>query len=223
MLPRTGVKKMFFLAASLFLVCLGLYLLLTNESFPGYKSLQSALNKKLIMIEPLPLDFNDLHSKDKSIIYVMGGSQDSLKHSLKTAAEFYHRKIATKILILSRPGITEYDPTLGRNLTNDEWAIKKLEDLGVEKKDIESVPLEKVFFGTLGEARGISQLVSDRGYNCLVVISSPYHTMRVWVSFSKFLKDKGIRYYVYQSDDCTNSMNLLLEYLKLIIYKDFLL
>jgi uncharacterized SAM-binding protein YcdF (DUF218 family) len=222
-MTRGHIKKMLFLATNVFLVCLGSYLLLTTESSPGYNSLQSVLNKKLIMIEPLPLDCNDLHSKDKNIIYVMGGSQDHLEHRFKTAADFYHRKIATKILVLSRPGITEYDPTLNRNLTNDEWAIKKLEDLGVKKEDIEPVPLEKAFFGTLSEARGISQLVSKRGYNCLVLITSPYHTRRVWASFTKFLKDKGITYHVYQSDDCTDSMNLLLEYLKLIVYRDFLL
>lgn len=220
---KDQIKKLLFPGISSLAFFLTLWLFLTVQSFPGHGALNSWLLERLVSIEPLPDDFDKLHPHSKKVIYVLGGSQKSLKRRLKTAAELYHKGEARNILILSRPGITEYDPLLGRNLTNDEWSVKNLEKLGVNKEDIEPLPLKYGFFGTLTEAQEVSQEVVNKGYDVLILISSPYHTTRVRESFSKYLKDSGINVFVCQSDDYPHLWGLLFEYFKLILYKNMLL
>jgi vancomycin permeability regulator SanA len=181
------------------------------------------LLERLVSIEPLPDDFDKLHPHSKKVIYVLGGSQKSLKRRLKTAAELYHKGEARNILILSRPGITEYDPLLGRNLTNDEWSVKRLEAHGVQKENIEPLSLKHGFFGTLAEAQGVSQEIMSKGYDVLILVSSSYHTARVQECFAKYLKDKKIKVFIYGSDDSSSQWGLMLEYFKLMLYKYILL
>lgn len=221
---KTQTKKRLIYAGITIIIAFSVLLLFLNiEGFPGHKEFKSFLIKKLVKEEPLPASFSDSDSKPKNLIYVLGGGQESLKHRFKAAVSLYHQGAAKKILILSRQGITEYDHLLKRNLTNNEWAINKLIELGVEKEDIEAVQIEEGFFGTLSEAKSIPQIVKERGYNNLILVSSSYHTMRVWVSFSKFAENKKVNIFVYGVEDHANLIGLLFEYFKLIIYKEFLL
>ena len=80
--------------------------------------------------------------------------------------------ICNKILILSRTGRTEYSSKLGRNLTNDEWAVLNLEKLGISNNIVEPIDIEKGFFGTLAEAKSISKLSVKRKYKSLVLVMS---------------------------------------------------
>ena len=59
-------------------------------------------------------------------------------------------------------------------------------DSGIKKEDVELVSLEKGFFGTFTEAKSISALVLKRGCKYLTLVSSMSHTMRGWVTFSRF-------------------------------------
>lgn len=220
---KVHIKKVFlFLGVCAFILFLGSWLFLTNEDIPGHKELDSFLVDSLVRFDPMP-NLNDPRQRPENVIYVLGGAEDSLIYRFKTAAGLYRQGMAGRILVLSRPGMTEYDPSLKRNLTNDEWSFKRLASLGVRKEDIEAVPLGKGFFGTLSEARGISQFAINRGYNTLILVSSPYHTMRVWMSFSKSLNDNKVKMFIYPSNDYTDLPYLLLEYFKLIIYKNFIL
>ena len=216
-------KASFYIASTIFLTILGTSLLLNLEGFPSHKGLKALLMNRLVKAAPLPDNFYDSYPQSKNAIYVLGGNQNSLKHRFKTAVSLYHQGAVKKIFILSRHGITEYDPLLKRNLTNNEWAINKLIELGVKKEDIEAVQIEEGFFGTLSEAKGIPQIIKERGYSNLILVSSSYHTMRVWVSFSKFAEDKKLNVFVYGAEGHTNLIGLLFEYFKLIIYKEFLL
>ena len=216
-------KKVAFFIGPTAILFLAIWLFLTYDIFPGHAGLNSWLLERLVSTKPMPEDFNTVRPNSKRIIYVLGGSQNSLTHRFKTAARIYQERGAQKIFILRRPGITEYDPLLGRNLTNDEWSVKRLEDLGVQKEHVELLSLNYGFFGTLTEARGVSQEVVNRGYDVLIIVSSPYHTARVRGSFSKYLKDKAVNVFVYRSDDYPQLRELLLEYLKLKIYENILL
>ena len=157
------------------------------------------------------------------VIYVLGGGQSSLEKRFPVAASLYKDQIARRVLILSRPGITEYSAGLGRNLTNDEWAYGKLSELGISRLDIETVPVEKSFFGTLSEAAALSNLVKSRGYTTLILVTSDYHTKRVWKSFSKLMEHADVTLYIYTAADPATILNLTRELAKLLVYRIFLL
>lgn len=193
------------------------------EFMPGHKTLNSLLIQKLNKSRHLPS--RDISTPDKTdtVIYVMGGSEYSLKKKFITVSGLYKQNLAGKILVLSVPGITRYEYELGRNLTHDEWAIKNLAALGVNKMDIEPISVENGRFGTLSEAATVSGIILERGYSNLILVTSGFHTQRVWLSFSAFLKNEDINVYIYGADENTNLSGLLAEYLKLLIYEYYLL
>lgn len=194
------------------------------EDVPFNKELRVFLLKRLVKVSrSRPCNPHESSSESNGVLYVMGGDQESLKHRFKTAAELYHRGRGKKILILSEPGITEYDPVIQRNLTNDEWAIKQLVGFGVGKEDIEPVSLEEEFLGTFAEAKGVLGVAVKSDYKHLILVSSPSHTMRVWATFSKCLHNHRIRLHIYASNDHVNLRSLLLEYFKLVIYENVVL
>ena len=201
---------------------LAAWLFLNVEAAPGHRQLESLLFGKLVMERPLPVSLN-ASGRSKDVIYVLGGSEGSLKKRFATAASLYRRGVAGRVLILSKPGITEYDEARKRNKTNDEWAVDELAGLGVEKRDIEPMPQGKGFFGTFTEAKEISAVVLKRGSGHLVLVTSSYHTVRAWLSFSKFMKGQESVLCIYPAEDDTDLEGLLVEYLKLVIYRNFLL
>jgi uncharacterized SAM-binding protein YcdF (DUF218 family) len=171
------------------------------------------IRAELIRVNPqLPINKVDA-------AYVLGGSQASLELKFKTASELYHKGISKHIMILSRTGKTEYSPLLRRNLTNNEWALLKLQQLGIPKENLELISVKEGFFGTLSEARAISSLIKERDYEKMVFISSPEHTRRVNISFQKFLDDHNLALFMQGSDESVSLVELLIELLKLKIYE----
>ena len=152
-----------------------------NFLYEQYDNVLNSISGKLILEKNLPSNVSEKKEiKIKPLIYVLGGNQDSLVNRFRKAASLYHKGFSKKILILSRPGITEFSPELGRNLTNNEWAIKELEKLNVRKEDVEPVSVQNNGFGTLSEARNLSDVVRKRGCNRLILVTSDYHTRRVF-------------------------------------------
>ena len=192
----------------------------------GYHTLlgdvRATLLEDLSMGNALPDRQSASWEKSKTMIYILGGTQDSLKNHFQIAAGLYNKGIADKVYILARPGITEYNPALSRNLTNDEWSIRELGELGVKSKDIESVSVPQHFFGTYSEALGISRLARQRGYRRLILVSSIYHTRRVHLAFSHFL-DGAVEIYVAGSRDPAGLGALLVEYAKYLGYREILI
>jgi uncharacterized SAM-binding protein YcdF (DUF218 family) len=160
--------------------------------------------------------------KTVDAIYILGGAENSLELKFQTAAELYHKGICKKILIPRRPGITEYSSLLRRNLTNDEWAIRQLEKLDIPKTSIELVDIEKGWFGTLTEAKTISELAVRRRYRNVLLITSPCHTHRVKVSFAKYLRSHNITFYVEGSSERGLLRGLIVEFIKLEVYEHIL-
>jgi len=213
-------KKQPLVSFSLFvLLFFGLIGILTRSEVSNTigATLKPLIEGSLIYADPIPF-------KTKAdAIYVLGGSQDSLESRFKAAANLYHDSVAPRIMILSRPGITQYSHRLGRNMTNDEWSLLKFEQLGIPKEAVEAITIKEKFFGTLREAKAISRLIKIRGYESVVLISSPCHTRRVKISFKKFLTDKKIRFFVQASDGKLSAMGLISEVIKLKIYENILL
>jgi uncharacterized SAM-binding protein YcdF (DUF218 family) len=188
-----------------------------------YKSLSDSLTMKLAMEKPIPAGFSNQKSQTTTLIYVLGGNQKNLVQRFDKASGLYHQGVAGKIHLLSRPGITEFSPELGRNLTNDEWAVRELEILQVKRGDIIPVSVEPSYFGTLSEANRISDMVRKKGCKRLVLVSSKRHTRRSYDTFNSFLSKTPVEIYVYGAGDSAGLKELLSEYIKLLFYENVVL
>ena len=188
-----------------------------------YDKYLDSIAGKLIFEKFIPAGISEKELKMNSLIYVLGGTQDSLKNRFRKAAFLYHNGYSKKILILSRPGITEFSLELGRNLTNDEWAIRELGKSNVRKEDIDPVTVQNNGFGTLSEAKELLGIVRKKGCNRLILVTSDYHTRRVFNTFSSCVADNSINIYIYGSEDVKSTKNILLEYVKLFIYDHFVI
>lgn len=177
------------------------------------------LMKGLVFEHHLPYQKDGYLTDTFAVVYILGGMQDSMKNKCKTVGRLYAEGTVRKILILHRPGITEYSPVLGRNFTNDEWVIGKLKEEGVAIENVEFVSVPNAAFDTFAEARGISALARSRKVKRLVLISSTHHTKRVWLSFSHFNADKAFESYTYGSEERAGIFELLMENLKLRMYR----
>ena len=156
-------------------------------------------------------------------VYILGGNQESLKAKYKTVASIYSGGRCKEIIILSRPGITEYNNTLGRNLTNDEWSLKVLEGFGVSIKDIQTLKIERGFFGTYTEANWVSRVAEKNRWQNLLLITSPHHTKRVKKCFAHVLDGTAVHFWVMSSKYNVGFFELLSELFKLKFYQILLL
>ena len=181
------------------------------------------LKKGLVFERHLPRAKNERLPNRSLVAYVLGGTQESLSHKWKTVGRLYAEGAVGKILILHRPGITEYSPVFGRNFTNDEWATGKLKEEGVAAESVEFVSMPPATFDTFAEARMISALARARQVTGLVLVTSRHHTERVMISFSHFNADNAFECYVYGSEERAGIMEVLRENVTLRIYRYFLL
>ena len=181
------------------------------------------LMKGLVFERPLPPDNPGDPHVGPSVVYILGGTQESLKYKFTIAGRLYAERGAAKIFMLHRPGITEYSPGLGRNYTNDEWAAAQLRKEGVAAENLEFVPVSPATFDTFAEARVISALARSRQVTGLVLVTSSHHSERVRISFSHFDADNAFDSYIYGSEERAGILELLRENLTLRIYRYFLL
>ena len=175
--------------------------------------------KGLIFENQMPRVKNGRLPEPSLVAYVLGGTQESLSYKLKTVGRLYSEGTVRKFLILHRPGITEYSPALGRNYTNDEWITVQLRKEGVSAENVEFVPVPPASFDTFAEARAVSALARSRRLKRLVLVSSTHHTRRVWLSFSHFNADNAVEFYAYGSGESAAISELLMEHLKLRMYR----
>jgi len=156
-------------------------------------------------------------------VYVLGGGQESLRAKFKTLAKIFSQGRCKHIYILSRPGITEYNASLGRNLGNDEWSLMVLQKLGVPESEVQTLNVKDGWFGTLSEARAVAGLARARSWNSLLLVTSPHHTQRVGSSFRHYLKGSEIKVKVKASSYHVGLFELLNEMLKIKVYQNILL
>ena len=212
------IKKWFFFLGVLAFLCLS-SLFLFIQNIPGHQDFDHLLMKQLTSSQSLAGISQGSMSESGRVIYVLGGSQNSLPPRFQTAAKLYRPDLCDKILILSSPGITEYSHLLDRNLTNDEWSVNNLVALGVKQINIEPVSFRKGFFGTLSEAKGVAGLAASRAYRHVYLVTSQYHIAPTWLTFSTAMKRQNIDLSISASTDDTDLPGHLLEYFKLMLYK----
>jgi uncharacterized SAM-binding protein YcdF (DUF218 family) len=204
-----------------FITFLGLILLFSIKSFPGHGELKRALLDKLVVVDALKDD--EEKSRVGTVLYVLGGTKTGLVYKFKIATALQRRGPCDKIILLSKPGITEYDPQLKRNLTNDEWAILLLTDLAVPRKSIEPVAMKEGFFETFTEAKGMRAILSERNYTHIILVTSSYHTRRTLTTFSRVFKDRGVGLSIYSAPEPVLLRDMLYEYMKLFLYERIVL
>ncbi len=154
-----------------------------------------------------------------AVAYVLGGTEASLEKRFLRASALYKEGTVGKILFLSRSGKTRYSQDLGRNLTNDEWAIRYLTSLGLSPEDLDPIVVPARFFGTLGEADKLIEVTRVRGYKTLILVTSSYHTQRVWQTFISLAAGQDVTLYIYAANDEVGTLARIGECVKLGIYK----
>lgn len=161
--------------------------------------------------------------KEYDAIYVMGGDGQSLIVRLRAAARLRNSEGAKTILTMKRPGITEFDKQLNRNLTNDEWTVRQLKNIGMAQPDFELLNIEQGFLGTLSEIEYLIKLSQTRGYHEVAIVSSNYHTARVSEVVKALSTKKETKFEIYGASESEPTAGLILEALKYIIYRYFVL
>jgi uncharacterized SAM-binding protein YcdF (DUF218 family) len=84
---------------------------------------------------------------------------------------------------------------------------------------VELVLLEEGFFGTWSEAKALSRLAKAKGLRQLVLVTSPYHSRRVWESFSRTVEQSQTALFLYHSNEPVRLRLLLAEAVKLFVYR----
>lgn len=201
----TACWLVFFVVLALFIICGFAYRRHASEFFL----------QRLTWVRHLP----ESGSAGTDVVYVLGGNDQSLKMKFRTASKLVREGRAARILVLSQPSLMAFSPALELNLTFDEWVIATLGGFGVRSSAIELVAFEEGYFGTWSEAKGISRLVSERGYRRLILVTSPFHSRRVWESFSRTVERADTHLFLYLSNETVPLRFLLLEYAKLLLYR----
>ena len=214
---KTKNSKLSLISTTILVFAISAIWLNSNSAGHFRTNLKQFILDELIDINPPPF------GAKVDAIYVLGGNQRSLEFKYRITADLFHRGISNRIWILSRPRITEYSRSLGRNLTNDEWSVLKLQEFGVPEENVEPIEIDEGFFGTFSEAEGISSLLKSRGYNNIVLISSDDHTKRIKISFDNFLKDPEIKIYTQGSGEKLLLRHAIVEFIKLKVYQYFLI
>jgi len=161
-------------------------------------------------------------STPNDVVYVLGGTPGSLKAKFQTASKLIRDGRAARVLVLSQQALMAFSPALGRNLSADEWVVGNLGAFGITADAIEFIAIEEEFFGTWSEAKGLSRVVRERGYRRLILVTSPFHSRRVWESFSRTIEQPDTRLFLYLSDESAYRRHLLPQYFKLLLYRALL-
>jgi uncharacterized SAM-binding protein YcdF (DUF218 family) len=184
---------------------------------------KSSLLKRLGHEHPIPIVKNVRPQTATAVAYILGGNQESLAYKIRIAGQLYRDGLIRKILVHRNPGITEYSPELGRNLTNDEWITMEIEKEGVAGNDVEFISYPPSFFGTFGEGRAVSHIARSRGISRLALVSSRHHMERAWLTFSRFSEKANYELFTYGSEENASIYDLLIECAKLYFYQYILL
>ena len=146
------------------------------------------------------------------------------------AAEFYKNGLAPRVFIMRKELPDGYEDLKERKIHYPETRdllIMMLEGLGVPR----SACLTSDHFvgSTFEEGKMVRDYVREQGYRSLIIVTSPYHTRRTWLTFKKLFEKDGVKvimmpshYSGFRADDWwkTNKYikELIIEYQKLIYY-----
>jgi uncharacterized SAM-binding protein YcdF (DUF218 family) len=138
------------------------------------------------------------HPPEKSDLIVCLGSA-SVERGL-AAADAYSRGLAPEIFVVREITPDGYDILTQRGVSypeSRERMIMMLKGLGVPASAI--VTRETPAESTVMEASILRELVSEKNYRSLILITSPTHSRRAWLVFKKALEEQDVRILVIPS------------------------
>lgn len=198
----------------LFFLIFAAYLLISAFHAP----LLTALGRYLIV----------KHTPEKSdlIVCLAGGVVD---RGLQTA-DAYHKGLAPKVFIAREELPDGYDKLAEKGVrfpTNLDLFAGLMNDLGVPKSAL--IFSDEVVTSTWDEAQQVKKTVDLQGFKSLMIITSPPHTRRTWLTYKKvFGKDKiriiilSSQYSDFRPEDWWKRRRyvreVIFEYQKLILY-----
>jgi uncharacterized SAM-binding protein YcdF (DUF218 family) len=169
----------------------------------------------------------DVPEKADVILCLAGGN---VERGL-AAADAYHEGLAPLIFITRESLPVGYERLMEKGLDYPESVDllrRLLKRLGVPES---AILTSDTFVGsTIDEARLMRGVVEKRGFLSLIIISSPMHTRRAWLTFRKIFKDSGVKitmlpstYSGFRPGDWWKSRGyvreVIIEYEKLLYYR----
>ena len=182
------------------------------------KDVSDYLLYRLTYVRHLP----ESASTYNDVVYVLGGTRNSLRAKFSAAAQLLRDGRAARVLVLHQESLMAFNSVLGRNLSADEWVVENFRTLGITADKIQFIDIGEGFFGTWSEAKGLSRLVGERGYRRIILVTSPFHSRRVWESFSRTIENADTNVFLYLSDEPAYLRDLLTEHAKLLFYRTVL-
>ena len=145
-------------------------------------------------------------------------------------ADAYQRELAPHIFIAVEEPPDSYELLKGKGLDyprNVDLQVKLLTGLGVPQSAI--LISDRPVNSTIEEAAVIREVVVEKGYKSIIVITSPTHTRRAWLTFRKVFEKNDVRilmlstpYSKFNPEDWWKKRRyvraVIIEYQKLIFY-----
>lgn len=209
------------------LVALSIFFLFRGPLRPQWVSISAALKSAL-----LPALHREVHvpaalagerQAHGRLVYVLGGNFHALSERFGTAVRLMKQGLADTVAVPRMPRWHIYSGAYGRKVGFDEWVVHTLGQAGISPDRIVFIELHEGFWGTKSEARAVARFLPDTDFHGLILVTSAYHTRRAYLTFQKLLAPQSRKIYVYGSNGRWRLGYLLLEAVKLFVYRYFVL
>lgn len=165
-------------------------------------------------------------SKSDLLVCLAGGN---IERGLATA-DIYHKGLAPRIFVAPEEPPDGLDLLEGKGIEYPrtiDLMVRLLQELGVPRSAI--LIGEHSSGSTKGEADMVRDLVEKEKYRSIILITSPTHTRRAYLTFSKVMEEKDVRIQVVPTRYSNFSAEewwkhrkyvreVILEYEKLVYY-----
>jgi uncharacterized SAM-binding protein YcdF (DUF218 family) len=215
--PKVRRKQQSRRAKLIFLIILALAII---QLIASHQSILKALGEYLIVQQPTP--------QQADVIVILANWDDTIIR-VRAGADLYKGGVAKAIFVprMERMEGLEEIKKLGINIPeNRDLVITILQGLGVPLDAIATSAQEVT--STWDEAQEVSNLIEDKGYKSVVLVTSKYHSRRASLILKDALKGKATVISIpspYDSSDPESwwkrnedAKKVLMEYPKLLVY-----
>jgi len=132
------------------------------------------------------------HSPQESdlIVCLVGAN---VERGLATADAF-QKGLAPQIFMAREESVDGYDLLRERGIDypgDVDLMVMLLEQLGISRSVF--LTSDRTVDSTIDEAEYIRDLVIEKGYKSLILVTSPTHSRRAWLTFKKVFKESGVK------------------------------